>query len=129
MKLKLFFIFVCLILVILQANAEIKEHFDIFYQNYIELHQVSIEDRDVLNLMNQISNEKFKAIEKCLIQAKNKQERLYFINLINEEYKELLENLNFELSYVPHCPIRQKCHKKFKKAHKKYMRQIENCYS
>lgn len=128
MKLKLILI-IAFISVNLNTKAQIAEHFDLFFKDYVKIHQVDLENYNDLKLIGKISNAKFRAFENFLITSDAKQDRLYAISLINEEYRELLENINFELNYINCCQINQKHLKKIKKAHKKYMRQLEKIYS
>ena len=128
MKIKILIILILLLIFQVNANASIAEHFNSFYYEYLEKRNVKIEDREILNIVQKISNDKFINIENFLNTSNNFNDKSYALYLIDMEYKDFLENLNFELNYVPSCSLKKKDEKKFKRAHKKYMRNIQKCY-
>lgn len=128
MKIKILFIVILFFVLGNFSLATISEHFDEFYENYLCIRKVDKENRENLDLMNKIANGKFSAIEKFINSTDNICEKAYGISLIDEEYRDFIENINFELNYVPNCPISKRCTRKLKRAHKKYMRLLEKCY-
>ncbi len=128
MKGKNFVLWIVLFSLQAGAFAGVGEYFNSFYCNYLSERNVRCEDREILNLLQKISYKKIVDIENYLKSAKTMEEKRHAIALIEEEYLDFLENINFELNYVPNCPMTKRGIKKIKKAHKKYMRQLEKCY-
>ena len=78
-----------------------------------------------LNLIKQISDNKVYYLENNLKEAKTKEEIEAALLLIDEEYYDLIENINFEVEYVCHQELSSSNSKKIQKAHKKFMRQLK----
>lgn len=114
-----------LIITSLGAHANVCDYFNNFYINYLELRQVKSTDTEMLDLMHSISNIKVDTLEKYLNQTKNKSEVSNAIALIDEEFQDFSENLEFEIKYVENCPFSKKQIKRNKKAHKKFMRHLQ----
>lgn len=110
------------------AEAEIPEYFNSFYLSYLDQRKVCFDDREILNFLHKISNDKLIAIEDFLKNAECKEDILNGISLVDEEYRDFLENLEFETSYVCNCPLSKRGIKKFKKAHKNFMRLLQKKY-
>lgn len=128
MRIKFLLVFVFLIFPQLSANASIQDYLTSFYCDYLKERIVSDNDREILNLLYKISSEKGCDIEKFIENSKTKEDIKYGILAFDEEYKDFLENIDFELNYVPNSPLRKSKLRKFKKAHKKYMRQLTKYY-
>ena len=125
---KIFLILFLSILVASQTvvkSAEIQQYFNCFYSDYLALREVSRNDREILNFLKQISDDKTAVLEENFLSAKNKCEIETSLLLINEEYYDLIDNINFELNYIKNRSLNKKENNKFKKAHKKFMRQIK----
>lgn len=108
-------------------SQEAAEYFNEFCSSYLLSRKIPKENRETTNLLFDISKAKIRALENFLNSANSKDEIKEALSLINEEYNDLLENLNFEASFWS-PPMNKRCEKKFKKAHKKFMRFLEKCY-
>lgn len=64
--------------------------------------EVPNSQRNLLNLIKQISDNKVYYLENNLKEAKTKEEIEAALLLIDEEYYDLIENINFEVEYVCH---------------------------
>lgn len=105
--------------------GEVAQYFNSFYYSYLSLLEVPNSERNLLNLIKQISDNKVYALEGNLKTSKTKEEIEAALILINEEYYDLIENINFELGYVNHIELGQANNKKLEKAHKRFMRQLK----
>lgn len=128
MKTKIAFLIFIFFLLQIKAFASISDYLTSFYCDYLKERRVSNDDREILNLLYKISSEKTADIEIFIQNAKTYEDKRYGIFTFDEEYKDFLENINFELNYVPNCPLKKRAKRKFKKAHKKYMRRLEKYY-
>ena len=105
--------------------GEVAQYFNSFYYSYLSLLEVPNSERNLLNLIKQISDNKVYALENNLKEAKTKEEIEAALILIDEEYYDLIENINFELDYICHGELSQINEKKLEKAHKRFMRQLK----
>ena len=128
MNKKFLFLFIVVFVFQIPVNAFVSEHFNDFYCDYLDKRNIKIENREILNLIQKITEDKIIDIEEFLNKSKTDDDKIYAISLIDEEYREFLENINFELNYIPNCPLKKRAARKFKKAHKKFMRQLKKCY-
>ena len=128
MKKNLAEIFLFLFLVACPKSAfggEVAQYFNSFYYSYLSLLEVPNSQRNLLNLIKQISDNKVYYLENNLKEAKTKEEIEAALLLIDEEYYDLIENINFEVEYVCHQELSSSNDKKIQKAHKKFMRQLK----
>lgn len=109
-------------------SGEVEQFFGSFYSNYLNERQVAYSDREILNFLYGLSKNKTLALEEILNEANSKEEFEATLVLINEEYLDLAENINFELQYVNNCALDKKREKAFKKAHNKFMRRLKKTY-
>ena len=109
-------------------SGEVEQFFGSFYSNYLNERQVAYSDREILNFLYGLSKNKTLALEDVLNETKSKEELEGVLILINEEYLDLIENIDFELQYTGNIPLDKKQEKTFKKAHKKFMRQLKKTY-
>lgn len=123
--------FLILILVFLATSpsfALVEEYFNSFYCNYLYSLQVDLSDREILDFLYSVSNQKVVEFEKYLNSASCGAEKTEIIRLIDEEYRDFLENINFELNYVCYKPLCKRKLKKIKQTHKKFMCLLEKSY-
>lgn len=106
-------------------GGEVAQYFHSFYYSYLSLLEVPNSERNLLNLIKQISDNKVYYLENNLKEAKTKEEIEAALLLIDEEYYDLIENINFEVEYVCHQELSSSNDKKIQKAHKKFMRQLK----
>ncbi len=106
-------------------GGEVAQYFHSFYYSYLSLLEVPNSERNLLNLIKQISDNKVYYLENNLKEAKTKEEIEAALILIDEEYCDLIENINFEAEYVCHQELSSSNCKKLQKAHKKFMRQLK----
>lgn len=106
-------------------GGEVAQYFNSFYYSYLSLLEVPNSQRNLLNLIKQISDNKVYYLENNLKEAKTKEEIEAALLLIDEEYYDLIENINFEVEYVCHQELSSSNDKKIQKAHKKFMRQLK----
>ncbi len=119
---------IALFLGVCPAYCYIKDYFNDFYDLYLSLRKISACERQIFDFLHEISNNKIEAFEDFLNSAETREDAEMAIMMIDEEYKDFLENLNFELNYTGYCPISKRYQKKLKNAHKKFMRTLENDY-
>ena len=128
MNKKFLFLFIVVFIFQIPVNAFVSEHFNDFYCDYLIKRNVKIENCEILNIVQKITEDKIINIEDFLNKSKTYDDKIYAISLIDEEYREFLENINFELNYVPSRPLKKRTVRKFKRAHKKFMRRLKKCY-
>ncbi len=121
------FIFVCLT-VNHAYSGSVEQFFKSFYLDYLAQRQVPNSNREILDFIYGLSKNKTLALEDVLNETKSKEELEGVLILINEEYLDLIENIDFELQYTENIPLDKKQEKTFKKAHKKFMRQLKKTY-
>ncbi len=120
-------VLIALILLLqLQTKAlNVRDYFESFYSNCLETRKEEIQDVKTLDFIKQNSDNKIIELEKNLLLAKNNDEIEEALFLIDEEYYDFLDNINFELGCINCCPLTGRENKKLKKAHKKFMRRLE----
>ena len=121
------FIFVCLT-VNHAYSGSVEQFFKSFYLDYLTQRQVPNSNREILDFIYGLSKNKTLALEDVLNETKSKEELEGVLILINEEYLDLIENIDFELQYTGNIPLDKNQEKTFKKAHKKFMRQLKKTY-
>lgn len=112
----------------LPAHSMVREYFNTFYYDYLKHRGVIDTTINDFDFLHSISNDKVNSLDKTLNKAETYPEKQALIALIDEEYHDLKENLDFESEYINACPISRRVQKRFKKAHKKFMRQLKNNY-
>ncbi len=110
------------------ANATVSDYFTSFYDAYMCDKKIPFEKRDMTDYILKITMDKITVFEDYLVNTKTNSEIEELINMIDEEYYELMENLDFEAQFVPSCPIKKREIKKYKKAHKKFMCLLKKNY-
>ena len=125
---KVVLIFAVFIFGVYPSFGYVREYFNDFYDLYLYLRSAPSKERQVLDFLHEISDSKLESIENFLNNAKNKEDIETALVLIDDEYQDFLENLNFELNYLNCSPVNKRCQKKLKNAHKKFMRTLQNDY-
>lgn len=118
---KLFYIGLALFLSIMPTSAMVKEYFNTFYYNYLDSRKIDRNDAQNFDFLHKMSNDKVYWINRYLNNPNSKMDKQALITLLDEEYWDLRENLDFESEFVKSCPLSKRQDKAFKRAHKKFM--------